>query len=232
MNRGLYSGVEAMSAAEKRLDVIAGNLANLSVNGYKRRTTATQNFESLLRGRVERHIATRTTVDWSQGAIEPTGNDYDLALAGKGFLGVETPTGEAYTRGGSMRLDPDGVLLTREGYPLAWEGGRGRIDPLGAAVRIDPEGYVWQEDAQVGQLKLAHFQDLARLQRDSDGYLHAPPSLKSAAHELEVRQGYLERSNASAVDEMIALVATQRSYESAARLMSSIEQGYRRLTAR
>jgi flagellar basal-body rod protein FlgF len=232
MNRGLYSGVEAMTAAEKRLDVIAGNLANLSVNGYKRRCTSMASFESALAGRVERHLATRATVDWSQGAIEATGNDFDLALQGKGFLAVETPSGEAYTRGGSMRLDPDGVLMTREGYPLAWEGGRGRIDPLGEAVRIDAEGHVWQSDEQVGQLKLANFADLDRLRRDSQGYLHAPPRLAEAAHELELRQGYAERSNASAVDEMIALVSTQRSYESAARLMSSIEQGYRRLTAR
>lgn len=232
MNRGLYSGVEAMTAAEKRLDVIATNLANLSVDGYKRRTTSTASFESALAGRVERHLATRTTVDWSQGAIEATGNELDLALQGKGFLAVETPTGEAYTRGGSMRLDSDGALMTREGYPLAWEGGRGRIDPLGETVRIDAEGYVWQSDEQVGQLELVNFASLDRLTRDSQGYLHAPPRLPRAAHELEVRQGYAERSNASAVDEMIALVSTQRSYESAARLMSSIEQGYRRLTAR
>lgn len=232
MNRGLYSGVEAMTAAEKRLDVIAGNLANLSVNGYKRRSTTTASFESALAGRVERHLATRTTVDWSQGAIEATGNDFDLALQGQGFLAVETPTGEAYTRGGSMRLDPDGVLMTREGWPLAWEGGRGRIDPLGEAVRIDAEGHVWQSDEQVGQLKLTNFANPDRLTRDSQGYLHAPPRLAETAHELELRQGYAERSNASAVDEMIALVSTQRSYESAARLMSSIEQGYRRLTAR
>jgi flagellar basal-body rod protein FlgF len=232
MNRGLYAGVEAMTAAERRLDVIAGNLANLSVNGYKRRSTATASFEAALAGRVERQISTRTTVDWSQGAIEATGNDYDLALQGEGFLAVETPAGEAYTRGGSMRLDSQGVLQTREGYPLAWQGGRGRIDPLGEAVRIDAEGFVWQGEEQVGQLKLANFESPQRLRRDGQGYLHAAPTLKQTAHELELRQGHVERSNVSAVDEMIALVATQRSYESAARLMSSIEQGYRRLTAR
>ena len=91
---------------------------------------------------------------------------------------------------------------------------------------------MWQSDEQVGQLKLTNFANPDRLIRDSQGYLHAPPRLAETAHELELRQGYAERSNASAVDEMIALVSTQRSYESAARLMSSIEQGYRRLTAR
>jgi flagellar basal-body rod protein FlgF len=232
MNRGLYSGVEAMTAAEKRLDVIATNLANLSVSGYKRRNTATANFATTLRGQTERHIATRMTIDFTQGAVESTGNTYDLALSGSGFLAVETASGEAYTRGGRMQVDSAGVLQTLEGHPLAWEGARGTIDPLAEEPRIDAEGSVWQGEQRIGQLQLVNFSAPERLSADREGYLHAPPTLARSAHECELRQGHLERSNASAVDEMIALIATQRSYESAARLMTAIDQGYRRLTAR
>ena len=232
MNRGLYSGVEAMSAAERRLDVIATNLANVSVNGYKRRGTSTASFEATLRGQTERHLSTRTNVDWSQGVIEATGNTFDLALFGQGFMAVETPQGEAYSRGGRLRIDADGLLQTDEGYPVAWDGARGTIDPLKEEARVDAEGTVWQGTDRLGQLKLVNFSDPQRLRPDSQGYLHAPASLDESAHEVEVRQGYIERSNASAVDEMIALIATQRNYESATRLMSAIDQGYRRLTAR
>jgi flagellar basal-body rod protein FlgG len=76
------------------------------------------------------------------------------------------------------------------------------------------------------------FADPARLQPDQLGYLHAPLGLEEGPHEAELRQGHLEGSNVAAVDEMVALIATQRSYESAARLMSMIEQSYRRLTSR
>jgi len=232
MNRGLYTGVQAMSAAERRLESIATNLANVSVHGYKRRGTTTQSFDSLLRGRLQRQVGTRTRVDHGQGALDATGETYDLALFGSGFFTVETPRGEAYTRGGRFHVDAAGLLQTQDGYPVAWEGPRGTIDPQGPEVRVDPEGQVWQDEAQVGRLRLVDFADPARLEPDRRGYLHAPADLAPAAREGEVRQGHLERSNVSAVDEMVALIATQRSYESAARLMSSIEQGYRRLTAR
>jgi flagellar basal-body rod protein FlgG len=232
MNRGLYSGVQAMSAAERRLESIATNLANVSVQGYKRRGTSTQSFDATLRGRLERQVRTHTRIDFSQGPLESTGEPYDLALTGSGFFTVDTPRGEAYTRGGRFHIDAEGVLQTQDGFPVAWDGARGTIDPQGLEVRIDPEGQVWQGEQQVGRLRLVDFADPGRLEPDRSGYLHAPPGLREAAREGEVRQGHLERSNVSAVDEMVALIATQRSYESAARLMSAIEQGYRRLTAR
>jgi len=232
MNRGLYQGVQAMSAAEGRLESIATNLANLSVNGYKRRTTATESFDATLRGKLSRQVRSRTSVDFSQGVLRATGETYDLALEGSGFFAVETPRGEAYTRGGHFQVDSAGTLQTHDGLPVAWESARGTIDPQGEEVRVDPDGQVWQGEQQVGRLRLVDFAQPGRLEADRLGYLHAPPGLTEAAREGEVRQGHLEQSNVSAVDEMVALIATQRSYESAARLMSSIEQGYRRLTAR
>jgi len=232
MNRGLYSGVEAMAAAERRLDSIATNLANVSVNGYKRRATATESFEKTLKGRVERHVRTHTSIDYSQGPLEQTGDPFDLALAGSGFFALETQHGEAYTRGGRFHIDAAGTLQTQDGFPVAWEGARGTIDPQGEDVRVDPDGQVWQGPAQVGRLRLVDFADPAKLQPDRSGYLHAPVDAAQQAREGEVREGQLVRSNVSAMDEMVALIETQRSYESAARVMSSIEQGYRRLTAR
>jgi len=232
MNRGLYSGVQAMAASERRLEAIATNLANVSVHGYKRRGTSTQSFDAALQGRLERQVTTRTRIDFSQGMLEETGEPFDLALFGAGFFALETPHGEAYTRGGRFHIDAAGLLQTQDGFPIAWEGGRGAIDPQGTEVRVDPDGQVWQGQAQVGRLRLVDFADPARLQPDRMGYLHAPADLAPRAREAEVRQGHLERSNVSALDEMVALIATQRSHESAARLMSSIEQGYRRLTAR
>jgi flagellar basal-body rod protein FlgF len=232
MNRGLYSGVEAMAAAEKRLESIATNLANVSVHGYKRRGTATESFDRALAGSVERHVRTRTRIDYAQGALESTGEPFDLALAGAGFFALETPQGEAYTRGGRFHLDAAGTLQTQEGFPVAWEGARGTIDPQGEEVRVDPDGQVWQGSVQAGRLRLVDFAQPARLQPDRMGYLHASADAAPRAREGEVRQGHLERSNVSALDEMVALISTQRSYESAAKLMSSIEQGYRRLTSR
>lgn len=232
MNRGLYYGVETMRAAERRLEVITTNLANISVAGYKRRGASTTSFDATLRGRLERQVDTRTKVDFSQGPLEATGGEYDLALSGRGFFALETPAGEAYTRGGRFRVDEAGVLQAHDGNPVAWDGARGTIDPRAGAVLIDPEGQVWQDGSQLGRLRLVDFADPARLEPDGSGYLHAQPGLAEAPHQAEVRQGHIEGANVSAVEEMVALISTQRSYEASARLMSMIEQTYQRLTSR
>jgi flagellar basal-body rod protein FlgF len=232
VNRGLYSGVAAMNAAERRMDAITANLANLSATGYKRMGSATESFDAVLQGRVQRQVATRTTLDFSQGVLRPTGGTYDLALAGRGFFAVETPSGEAYTRNGQFHIDGAGVLVSFEGYPVAWDGGRGAIDPQAVEPTVDPEGQIWQGERRVGRLKIADFEDRSRLELDRRGYLHAPADLVAKPHEAEVRQGHLERANVSAVDEMVALIAVQRSFEAASRLMTAIDQSYRRLTAR
>ncbi len=232
VNRGLYSGVEAMSASERRLDAIALNLANLSVAGYKRRGTATEGFDTALRDKLERHVRTRYAVDFSQGTLSSTGEPYDLALAGPGFFAVETARGEGYSRNGRFHVDENGVLQTSEGFPVAWEGARGTIDPQGPELLVDPDGQVWQDGSQLGRLRLVDFASRAELVPDANGYLHAPARLAEVPHQAEVRQKSLEQANVSAVDEMIALISAQRSFESATRLMSMIERGYQRLTAR
>lgn len=230
MNKGLYDGVAAMASAEKRLESIVSNLANLNVNGFKRHGSSTESFDAVLRGVSRRQVTTRTSIDFQQGTLRPTGNDYDLALAGQGFFSIETPEGEKYTRDGQFRVDEQGVLQTHSGSPVAWAGARGTIDPLGESVRFDKGGVVWQGSANVGRIKLTNFENTEGLTHAGTGLFHRPDSLNIATHTAEVRQGYLERANVNAVDEMVGMISAQRSFESASRLLSMIDQTYRRLT--
>ena len=230
MNQGLYEGVSAMDSAQRRMEAITSNLANLGVNGFKRRSVATNSFDTILQGQVRRQIGTRTVVDHSQGTLVPSDRAYDLALAGEGFFAVETPKGEAYTRNGQFQIDDSGVLQTLEGFPVAWEGGRGSIDPTGPDLVVDPEGYVSQGPEQLGQVKVVNFDDRARLHQDRSGYYFAPEGVERSAHTALVRQGVVEAANVNAVDEMVSMISAQRSFESATRLMQMIDQTYRRLT--
>jgi len=231
MNKGLYEGVAAMSTAEQRLDSIVANLANLNVNGFKRHGASTESFDTVLRGATRRQVATRTSIDFQQGTLRSTGNTYDLALAGEGFFVVETPEGEAYTRDGQLRIDEAGVLQTHAGYPVAWDGPRGTIDPLGEPVLFDAGGTVWQGETDVGKLKLVNFLARDELKPSRSGLFRGTAALREATHTAEVKQGFLERANVNAVDEMVGMISAQRSFESAARLLSMIDQTYRRLTS-
>jgi flagellar basal-body rod protein FlgF len=230
VNQGLYSGVAAMNAAERRLDAVTSNLANINASGFKRRGTAMTTFDAVLRGHTQRQTGMRQTIDDAQGTLQPTENPYDLALVGQGFFAVEGPRGELYTRDGRFQSDSNGVLQTADGFPLAWAGARGTIDPTGKPVTIDSEGQVAQGDQKLGRLRVVDFRDHARLEALGGGFFRAPRGLAEATSTAQVRQGHLEQANVSGVDEMVELIAVQRGFESATRLLSMIDQSYRRLT--
>ena len=224
------NSVQALGAAEKRLESIASNLANLGVNGFKRGSTSSRSFDVFLDGRMQTRTTTRRTTDFSQGPLRATGDELDFALPGKGFFGVVGTEGEMYTRDGRFFLDDKGVLQTMEGLPVAWDGPRGTIDPNGGKVTVDFEGNVRQGETPVGKLRVVDFERVERLQVDRRGFYRAPNDLATTPSTAQVRQGHVESSNASAIDELVALVAVQRQFEAGTRLMSTIDQSYRRLT--
>src|SRR5699024_2846971 len=78
--------------------------------------------------------------DFSPGPITRTGRALDVAVVGDGWLSVQTPDGEAYTRRGDIQVDGDGFLVS-VGRPVMGEGGPIQI-PLEAQVSIGADGTV------------------------------------------------------------------------------------------
>jgi len=227
MDTGLYHAVAAMRAGEKRLESIAHNLANVSTHGYKRE----QSFaHALAVGRSKNpQVVAGAASDPSQGVLETTGNPLDLALEGKGFFVVETPSGRAYARDGSFRLDNDGALVTQDGFRVAWKNGRGTLRVADEMAVVDADGKVRQGENSIGQIDIVDVDDPARLVPTADGRWSAPPGVREIPSKASVRQSSLERSNVEAMDELVALVMVQRSFENAASTLKAIEQSYRRL---
>ncbi|MCP3914855.1 MAG: flagellar hook basal-body protein [bacterium] len=229
MNVGLYRGVAAIQASERRLETITSNLANLGTTGFKRRGAVQHGFAVGKPGLGFEGVGASTRVDFSQGSLERTGNPLDLALNGDGFFAAEGPQGEVFTRNGSLQFDGQGVLTTTEGYPVAWDGGRGNIDPAGGAITVDLEGGVHQDNARIGRLKIRSFPAADRLQPLESGYWRAGPALLADSSNAEVHQGALERPNVSAVDELVRLITVQRDFEAASKVVRMIDQSYERL---
>jgi flagellar basal-body rod protein FlgF len=230
VSNGVYSGVEAMVANQRRMDFLANNLANSSTHAFKRQTTFLHTLEAGRRGHEREQLVARVATDFTQGELTRTGNLLHLALTGKGFLAVEGERGEMYTRLGTLQIDPDGSLQTLDGFPLAWESLQGTIDPTGVPIRIDGEGVVSQDDFEVGRLRLVDFEDDQRLTQDSLGYYHAPLDLLETAHTASVTQGALEGSNVQPVQEMVAMISVQRAFAGASNLLGMIGETYRRLS--
>ena len=228
MDTGLYSGVSALRTAEKRMEAITANLANVDTPGFKRQAGATRAFTVPgAKGYLE--VDTKHRSDFSQGDLERSSSPYHLAIDGRGWFVTEGQSGEVYTRRGNFRVDGAGVMQTSEGNPVAWESNKSVIDPHGDLVQVDATGVVRQGNKEIGQLKVTDFEDDSTLESIGGGYFTASEGSKEMAAEGSIHQGHLERSNVSSMDELVSMITVQRSFESANRLVQMINRTYERL---
>jgi flagellar basal-body rod protein FlgG len=230
VNVGLYRSAVAMAAQQRRLDSISANLANVGTIGFKRGVTASHEVEvDRPRGKV-RGVTTLAEVDFSQGNLQRTGRELDLALYGDGFFAIDGPEGEAYTRDGSFHMSEGGVLVTEEGLPVAWAELKGAIDPVGLPLVIDESGSVRQGVQDIGRLRVVDFADKGALSKDARGLWTAPGGLRPEPSEAHVHQYALEDANANGIEEMVDMIAVQRAFEVVAHAFKAIDETYSRLT--
>jgi len=230
VNVGLYRSAVAMASQQRSLDSIAANLANVQTVGFKRGVTASHEVEVQRPRGAVRGVTTTAEVDFAQGNLQRTGREHDLALYGDGFFAVEGSDGEVYTRDGSFHLTESGVLVTEDGLSVAWDQLEGAIDPIGLPLKIDEEGNVRQGVQDIGRLRVVAFDDNAALRRDQLGFWHAPAGAKELPADARVHQYALEESNANGMEEMVAMIGVQRSFEVVARVFEALDQTYERLT--
>lgn len=212
-----------MSGAERSLraqQLHANNLANADTNGFRADLELARS-EAVTRGYGydARHMARleANAVSSRQGELRETGRELDVAIVGPGYFAVQTPGGEAYTRAGTFTLDRDGVL-TLHGAPVLGDSGpivlpeHSRV-AIGAdgVISIQPSG---EQDLQpIDRLKLVN-PPADELAKNADGLLVARSGLALAPDDtVQVRSGWLEGSNVSAVEEMVAVMSLTREFE-------------------
>ena len=151
MQNALLIGLSRQTILERQLDVIANNVANVNTSGYKADNSLFEEFlksgahEDNFVGNDRRvsFVQDRGTFrDFSQGAAEQTKNPLDVAVDGSGFLVVQTPAGERYTRDGSMMLNNQGQLVTAAGNPVLGTSGPIVFQPTDHDINITPDGTI------------------------------------------------------------------------------------------
>lgn len=234
---GLYSAATAMDVTERRHEVVAENLANLQMPGYRRRLLSQADFDSVYQPmRQSPGSAPNSTlrgasvalaeIDFRQGNIEGTQRKLDVALNGEGFFTVQGPEGPLYTRNGAFHLDPQGVLVSMDGLPVLGTGGPIQV-PAGfteAQIEITSDGSIFAGNQSVGQLALTQFADNRALKAVGASLFSAGADAVPTATAAEVLQGRLEMSNTSSVDELIAMIAISRHRDAAQRALNTISE--------
>lgn len=227
MDLAIYRAANAMEAATKRAELVSHNVANAGTTGFKRKLS--MEFTAAPgRGR-DRQVVHFGQLDFQQGRIERTTDPMNIAIQGDGFLAVDSPRGELYTRNGRLMLSQSGELLDDSGYPMVWTQRGAQIDPAGADLVIETNGEVFQAGRRLGQLQVVEFANNRSLVELSAGYFEAEPSEQRLPFTGEVLQGHLESSNVNPVAELVELVAAQRTYEMSAQTMRQVDRSYQRL---
>ena len=158
MIRGLYSAATALQVASEQQEVTAYNLANSNMPGYRERGLVFESFDRVLgraataTGDVTGARTAQTYHDFRPGAIQQTGDPYDLALADPDrFFVLNSPSGFIYTRNGSFIRGADGQITSREGYPLQGDDGPINIPPETIQFTIASDGSITTDGQQAGQ---------------------------------------------------------------------------------
>jgi flagellar basal-body rod protein FlgF len=231
MDSGLYAAAAGLMARTDAMDTIANNMANSSTAGFRGRSTS---FSSVLAGHGQTLNSTLNEVtnsygllggshlDMRPGSLERTGNDLDVGIDGPGFLSVQTATGTAYTRSGSLQLSAKGQIVTSSGDPVLGQSGPITI-PRGATLTISPDGTVSADGAIAGKLRLVEFTSTADPQSLGATYYTAAAKDIVASSTSLVRQGMIEGSNVNPVSSVIDLIDAQRQLEGMRHALTMID---------
>ncbi|HWP20430.1 MAG TPA: flagellar basal-body rod protein FlgG [Burkholderiaceae bacterium] len=257
MMRSLWISKTGMEAQQVQLDHVSHNLANVATTGYKRasaqfedlmyqnlRQTGAASSEQtnlptgLQVGLGVRSVATQRA--FTQGNLQQTGNSLDVAINGNGFFQIQMPDGTtAYTRDGSFKTDANGQLVTNNGYAVAPGI---TVPPNTQSLTIAPDGTVsatvqgTTQPVVLGNLQLASFVNPGGLEpRGQNLFIETAASGVPTANAPgsdglgTLQQGFLETSNVNVVEELVAMIQTQRAYELNSKAIQTSDQMLQRL---
>ncbi|MBV6521257.1 MAG: Flagellar basal-body rod protein FlgF [Gemmatimonadaceae bacterium] len=221
---GIASAASALRYWERRQEVAANNLANATTDGFK----AERVFARLIG---ESLPAADAVTDRRSGTLRPTGQPLDLAIDGDGFFVVATSEGERWTRGGAFTLDPQGYLVDADGFRAAGERGPIRVtrdaqdrEILPERIAIDRSGLVSVNGVGVDRLRVERGAPTGSLTHTS-GMHYVPDEARSQVPlaERDVRQHTIEESNVNTVSTLVDLIAVQRNYAFAQKVLTTLD---------
>lgn len=252
--KALHIAATGMKAQELNVEVISNNVANMRTTGFKKQRADFQDllYQNLRRMGTETSDSgtivptgiqigsgvklASTTRIMSQGSLEQTGKELDVAVRGEGFFQIDLPDGTTgYTRDGSFERDADGQLVTVDGYTV---NPGITIPETTQDITISNTGVVQGVDqagntVQLGQVQLARFVNKAGLEAIGDNlFLETDASGQAETGNPgdngfgSVQQYFLEMANVDAVTEIADLISAQRAYEMNSKIIQAADEMY------
>ena len=229
MANGIYVATSGTVARLQQMEILAQNLANAKVAGFKRDEV---NFKEVMNDRRGDAPAdndksfvqtTEVRTRLNDGQLRETQNPMDIAITGDGFLKVETSRGERLTRNGRLMLGKDGSIRTQTGLKVLGDDGNAIFAPPNTVLKIDQSGRVRAGETELGRLGLAGVDLNSTLRKDEAGLL-IPSGQEGEPTTAVVMQGFLEQGNVSPIKAMVELIDVQRNFETLHQVIRTYKQ--------
>jgi flagellar basal-body rod protein FlgF len=221
MIKGIYQSARSLLAANKNMEKISGNLANLNTVGFKREGL----FSEILKSEGKSQI--RSSVDTSQGEIYETLNPLDLALVGEGMFTIQTQYGYEFTRKGNFKISDEGFLVNEQGNKVMGKGGEINLmeymNGEQTDIKIARNGALSINETHVADLLVVKIDDYEK--RKVGLNFNSTQDIQDLAQEseFEVRQGYLEESNVNPMIELENMINISKDYETAYKMVNYLD---------
>lgn len=250
MDAAMRVAESGLKAHHRNIEVISNNLANANTPAFKQNRAG---FEDLAY-QIIRQPGTPTSditnsptgmlvgtgvriADnkklFTDGPILQTGNAWDLAITGRGFLRIQIPNqpDAAYTRAGALQLNELGQFVLPNGYllqpPLTVPEGT-------ITIQISKDGIVNAKTPtglqEIGRLELTDFMNPAGLEAIGENLYKETIASGQPITGIPgndsfgtIEQFALEGSNVNVVEEMVNLIEAQRSFEVTSKAISAID---------
>ncbi len=248
MLKNVYAPLSGGVLQEKVIDIISNNLANVNTTAFKEDEISFAEKKAdpwpsyatphppapfktdmselnPLRGNEMSYVAlSEIKTSHSQGSLQRTSNESDMAIEGDGFFEVTTPFGERLTRDGGFNVNNDGYLVTKNGYMV--QGENGPISGLHAdSLKVLPTGEIYSGKQFIDKIKISVVTDKNSLERLGQNlWIHngAPDNLAKFTGRVE--QGYLEASNVNPMKNLTNLIIAHRTYEALQKSVKSQDE--------
>lgn len=238
MDRLLYTAMTGASNTLGQQAAVSHNLANATSTGYRAEEHRLRAVQVQTHNPGAGTLPTRafavdasTHTDFSQGPMNYTGRTFDVAVQGQGWITVAMPDGsEAYTRAGSLELNVNGVLQTRDGIPVQGDGGPITIPPdnkvsIGrdGTVSVVPETGTQNASNMIGRIKLVNPPE-GDLVRGGDGLFRVRGGGAAPLDEnVKLASGFLEGSNVNPVQQMVTMISLSRQFDMQMQMITNAE---------
>ena len=239
MDRSLYIAMTGAKQTMHAQTKAAHNLANAKTDGFKADLAQFRAMPIFGEGMPARAFAMseRPGYDFTPGAMITTGNEMDFAVQGQGWFAVQPVDGEeGYSRAGSLRVSPTGLLEDSHGRMVLGEGGPINLPPFeklniarDGTISIRPVGAPPNVIEAVGRIRLVNPPN-EELYKGQDGLFRLQNG-QAAQPDANVRisDGMLEASNVNTIAELTDMIALSRQFELQVKMMEDARSNDRAL---